>query len=363
MGYRLRLLALAAAGSALCSLGSREIGEERRAVWVVRTSITSGERIQNMVRRAKDAGFNTLFVQVRGRGDAYYRSALEPRAEALAGKPADFDPLATTLKEAQKYGIEVHAWVNVMYLWSEKNPPVSAEHIVNKHPDWIAVDQNGKKGQFLCPSCLEARDHTLAVVSDLAKRYDLAGIHLDYIRMDDPAYCRCDRCMKAFRATLGLKSGGKELATTYTEAFAKWRKERITALVKDIRAGLREGQMLTAAVWADQLRAVDQKMQDWPRWCREGLLDAVVPMNYTQDRPEFARLSAAAVRSAGETPVWMGIGAWRLPEADVKAMIAEARRLNLAGFSLFSYGGITQDGRSETFLDALRPELTSDSGP
>ena len=70
---------------------------EVRALWVVRTTLTSPEKIRTMVQAAKDNGFNTLIVQVRGRGDSYYRSRKEPRAIELKDQPVDFDPLAVTL--------------------------------------------------------------------------------------------------------------------------------------------------------------------------------------------------------------------------------------------------------------------------
>src|SRR6266550_2731943 len=69
---------------------------EVRALWVVRTSLTSVPKIQAMVKAAAENGFNTLIVQVRGRGDAYYKSRREPRAIDLKDQPADFDPLAVT---------------------------------------------------------------------------------------------------------------------------------------------------------------------------------------------------------------------------------------------------------------------------
>src|SRR5207244_3404267 len=103
---------------------------------------------------------------VRGRGDAYYQSALEPRAEALAGAPAGFDPLATAIQECRRAGIGIHAWLNAMYVWSDARAPLSRVHIVNAHPDWLAVDDTGRRlgpgspgGIFLCPSNPEARQH------------------------------------------------------------------------------------------------------------------------------------------------------------------------------------------------------------
>src|SRR5215471_16031791 len=85
---------------------------EARALWVVRTTMETPESVHSLVQRAKDNGFTDLLVQVRGRGDAYYNSSLEPRAEPLAGQPAAFDPLAMTIGEAHHYGIKVHAWIN-----------------------------------------------------------------------------------------------------------------------------------------------------------------------------------------------------------------------------------------------------------
>src|SRR5689334_18139363 len=109
-GLRGRLAAIAAAlcAAILClSTGGRvpvhaaEAAPEMRALWVLRSSLTSPAAIASLVRTAKEQGFTTLLVQVRGRGDAYYASTLEPRAADLARQPASFDPLATLLGEAR----------------------------------------------------------------------------------------------------------------------------------------------------------------------------------------------------------------------------------------------------------------------
>src|SRR4051812_12626716 len=57
--------------------------DEVRAMWVLRTSLTTPDHIASLVRTARDHGFNTLFVQVRGRGDAYFRGGVEPRPAEL----------------------------------------------------------------------------------------------------------------------------------------------------------------------------------------------------------------------------------------------------------------------------------------
>ena len=62
--------------------------DEVRALWVTRVSLTTPRSIGAVVQAARASGFNTLLVQVRGRGDAYFESTLEPRADPLAGQPA-----------------------------------------------------------------------------------------------------------------------------------------------------------------------------------------------------------------------------------------------------------------------------------
>ena len=85
--------------------------------------------ILSAVEMARAGGFNTLIVQVRGRGDAFYESRYEPRSFVLARQPASFDPLAVMLATAHRAGLKVHAWVNVN-LVSDAEPPAARRHIV-----------------------------------------------------------------------------------------------------------------------------------------------------------------------------------------------------------------------------------------
>src|ERR1700730_6441130 len=79
--------------------GSPPEVSEIRALWVTRSSLTPPASIAALVRTAHEQGFNTLLVQVRGRGDAYYASDLEPRPAELGRQPVSFDPLAAGLSE------------------------------------------------------------------------------------------------------------------------------------------------------------------------------------------------------------------------------------------------------------------------
>ena len=91
-----------------------------------------------MVSEAQAGGFNTLLVQVRGRGDAYYSGTIEPRAPELAGKPS-FDPLASVLEHAHRAGLKVHAWVAVNLVSSSVTLPASRDHVIYRAPEWLMV--------------------------------------------------------------------------------------------------------------------------------------------------------------------------------------------------------------------------------
>src|SRR5262247_2685057 len=76
-------------------------GDEVRALWVGRASLTSLQAIDDMVVAARQSGFNTLLVEVRGRGDSYFQGGIEPRPAALVSQPS-FDPLAAAIAKGHE---------------------------------------------------------------------------------------------------------------------------------------------------------------------------------------------------------------------------------------------------------------------
>ena len=123
---------------------------EVRALWVVRNTLDHPDSIRAMVARAHESGFNTLIVQVRGRGDAFYNSRWEPRATSIVKDPK-FDPLALTIEEAHRQGIAVHAWLNTNFLANMDNPLTDPRHMYQLRPDLIAVPY--KLARVLSGSC------------------------------------------------------------------------------------------------------------------------------------------------------------------------------------------------------------------
>src|SRR3954470_17722519 len=65
----------------------------------------------------KEAGINTVFMQIRSQCDAMYASNIEPWSSDLTGVQglAPFplwDPLAFAITECHKRALEIHAWIN-----------------------------------------------------------------------------------------------------------------------------------------------------------------------------------------------------------------------------------------------------------
>src|SRR2546422_2778316 len=108
-------------------------------LWVLRSALLDQTSVDSVVARAREIGVRGLLVQVVGRGDAYYRSDLLPRAEALQGRsPPDFDPLGAIVAGAHGAGLEVHAWLNCLLVWSAPKWPRDPQHVLNLHPEWVA---------------------------------------------------------------------------------------------------------------------------------------------------------------------------------------------------------------------------------
>jgi uncharacterized lipoprotein YddW (UPF0748 family) len=361
---------------------------EIRALWVVRTSLTHPDSARAMVHRAAEAGFNTVIVQVRGRGDAYYGSRWEPRAAPLAAHGSDFDPLAVVLHEARPLGIRVHAWVNTHLVASAGALPVDPHHVVVRRPDLLAVPRelarelhsmdpwdpryldaltrytlrnaDRVEGLYTSPASPEVKEHVYSVWIDLLDRYDLDGIHFDYVRYGSPDYDYSQDTLERFRRWMAPRLSGERIADldrslvrdplAYVDAhpdeWSEFRRAQITELVERIYWGVKKRSprvVVSAAVMADGRDAFQNRFQDWVGWLRMGIVDIVAPMAYTDSDDVFARQIRAAVDAAGDgSRVWAGIGVYRNTFAGSVSKIGVARAEGAGGIVLFSYDWTVQ---------------------
>ena len=382
------------------STSARPAVPANRGLWVVRTTLVHPDSVRAMVNRAADAGFNTLLVQVRARGDSYFSGGMEPRADALDGQP-DFDPLALTLEEAHRRGLEVHAWINVHLVANASRLPADRDHMVHARPDLLAVprelaaelywmdpaesgyverlrrhadeNRNRIEGLYSSPSSPDVKEHVYSVAMDLVDRYDIDGIHLDYVRYpsDDYDYSRSavarfrtwvsERVSPNRRAALDEAEASDPFA--YTEAlpgpWAEFRRAHITDLVERIHTGARRRRpdvVLSAAVFPDAQDSFEHRHQDWAGWLREGIIDVVAPMAYTADDARYEELIDHAVRVGGASRVWAGVGSHVATYQGTLDMIGIARAMGVRGVMLFSYDWAVASGEGSggrTFLSRV----------
>ena len=370
---------------------------EVRALWVVRTTLSSPAAIETMVKAAQAGGFNTLLVQVRGRADAYYSGGIEPRPSLLAAQPA-FDPLAETIARAHEAGLQVHAWVNVNLVAGVGDLPAARDHVVYRHPEWLmvpraladdlaAIDPKSPQylgrltryvrsrsseieGLYLSPMTPAAVDYTVGVVGDVAQRYAVDGVHLDYVRYPTAEFDYGRDALGSFREDViadlsaadrekyDRRLAGEPLIYTlaFPERWRTFRTTRLTALVEQIRGVVKSARpeaMLSAAVVPDADDAAARHFQNWKAWADRGLIDVVCPMAYTTDAAAFVAQVSAARVAAGRRPLWAGIGAYRLSPSQIVENVQAARRLGVSGVILFSYDSLTGPTRGPEYLSQV----------
>lgn len=360
-----------------------------RGLWVSRAAMSSPSTIVQVVDDAAANGYQTLIVQVRGRGDAYYRSKFEPRAAALAQQPAEFDPLATTIRLAHARGLQVHAWIAVNLVASATDPPTAPSHILTRHPEWLMVPRSlgqelhgadplspgylGRltrvlrtrssdvEGLYVSPIPPDAAVHMVAVALDIVRSYEIDGLHLDYIRYPAGDFDYSRAALAAFRddtwrfveanERARLDRVARDDVFAWVDMFpARWaafRRARLTSMVQRLRTAVRSEKptiVFSAAVRPNAEEAATVRFQDWRLWLDEGLIDVAVPMIYTNDAAQFSIDLQTTLRFAAPSQIWAGIGAWRLDPEQTARHAAAARDAGAAGTVLFSYDSLDERG-------------------
>ncbi|MFQ5583363.1 MAG: glycoside hydrolase family 10 protein [Calditrichia bacterium] len=347
---------------------ANEIQKPVRGLWVVRYDLKTPSGIDSLLKLAAKYQFTDLFVQVRGRGDAYYASNYEPRAEGLS---EDFDPLKYLLQENHAYGFRIHAWINVLFIWSSEVMPQSQDHLVYLRPDWFVFPAKysaatnllerkaNSEGLFNSPFLPEVRDYLLRVIDDILSQYDVDGLHLDYIRYPGNKFDFHPRVRAAFKKKyildpLEFKNNKDQFVEKYGingyelyyERWTRFLSDGLSGLVKLIHQRVKEkypGIILSAAVKADLWAAHYRFYQDWDQWLKQGWLDVAIPMNYAVDKMEFLSRIRTMLRQGMMEKLWIGISLYNQSTREAIEKIKVVDGLLLNGFVLFSYSQLKSE--------------------
>lgn len=168
--------------------------KEMRAVWITTvynsdfpSTSTKGNaeaQKQELITKLdtlKEAGINTVILQVRPKGDALYQSNINPWSDVLTGTQGlypGYDPLQFAIEEAHKRGMELHAWLNPYRVttWGTDTSVLSANHPARLHPEWL-IEYNS--ALYYNPDLTEVKEHIKATVAEIVQNYNVDGIHFD----------------------------------------------------------------------------------------------------------------------------------------------------------------------------------------
>jgi len=321
--------------------------EPIRAVWVTRWDYRTAEDVKQIVADCDSLGLNAIVFQVRGNGTVFYPSRIEPWAEEFGYTDPGFDPLAVAIEEAHQRGMELHAWLNVMPAWRGKRPPEDPRQLVHTHPEWLLVDQQGRRqpltGHYviLNPCLPEVRAYLTDVSREICANYEVDGLHMDYIRfVTHGSEAGADYPHDEKTLTLFKEATGQTPASD-PEAWDDWRRDAVTQLVADIRDMMRQVRPdaeLSASVFGNREMVKARLFQDGAKWLAEDLIDIAFPMVYTASRDDFIRWTEDYRAHSNGKPIVPGIGLHKHDDDDTSIEQIELAHAWGDGFCFFSYG-------------------------
>ncbi len=262
-----------------------------------------------------------------------------------------WDFLGALVREAHRHGLQVHPVLSPGY-------PVALEGEVKQHPEWLIA---GTKGEFLRQLNLAhpgARQYFLTRVASVLA-YDVDGIHLDYARFPlGQAFSYDAPTLAAFKAEFGESplEVSRDAGNMIWCEWVGWNARQVTTLVRQVRETVKKKDarlVLSAAVFPHPALAAFEIGQDWDTWAREGLVDVLCPMLYTNNHALFRQYVRRAVSIAGgRVQVYAGIASVSSHNKNTPAGLAAEQAIALEeradGVVVFS--GYSLDRAS---LDAL----------
>ncbi|MCL2104280.1 MAG: family 10 glycosylhydrolase, partial [Kiritimatiellaeota bacterium] len=291
-------------------------------------------------RLLKDAGITDIYVNVAGAGFAHYASAVLPRSRVFEEQG---DQLAACVAAAKPLGLRVHAW---LLCFSTEGATQDRISVFAKR-GWLLTHADGSVRPWLDPAVPEARAYLVDAVKEMATKYKVEGVHLDFVRYPGFDASLGPTVRTRFEAAVktNLTAWPEDVNTgKYRTAFIGWRAEQVTDFVQAARRVMRRdapGKLLTAAVFGKYPSCVGAVGQDWKSWLDMGMLDYVAPMNYTEDLAKFNEWLSDQTSTRKQTlKVIAGIGVTaaesRLDSVQVIDQINAARKAGCPGFALFN---------------------------
>jgi len=331
------------------------------SLWVERHHLYKKSSIDSLIFEAFDNNIENIYLQVRSRGDALYRSDI---VSFNSNIESGFDPLEYSLMLADLLNIKVHAWINTYLIWSAELPP-DDDHLYYQNPEWIDKPSKtldsylSKNIVYLSPNHPDVNIYIEKIVKELIDNYpEIDGVHFDYIRNQNNNYGFNEMGIEVFENIyrfnpLNITSNHRELGLTnfekdsLTNIWNAYNQNNITKLLREIRLYVNSFYpeiLLSAAVKPNPNEAKNRWSQDWISWINNNILDFVIPMNYGLDNHLFIdNLRRINKEILNIDKVVMGIAIYNQDEAAVAKKIILSKYSGFNKICLFSYNSLRKN--------------------
>ncbi|GAB3268378.1 glycoside hydrolase family 10 protein [Chitinimonas naiadis] len=342
--------------------------------WPSRPGLTSAQQqaeLRTILDRAAALKLNAIVLQVRPAADALYASQIEPWSEYLSGvqgKAPDpyYDPLALWVSEAHARGLELHAWFNPFRAhYARARSRLDARHITQAAPALIRT-----YGEFswMDPGEAQAVQHTLDVILDVVRRYDIDGVQIDDYFYPYPVIGRNGRELP-FPDDVTWQRYRDDGGTLNR---ADWRRQNVNQLVERLYHGIHAekrwvkfgispfglGRPDRRAPGIVGFSQYDKLYADVEHWLAAGWVDYLAPQLYwpSGQKPQaFGRLlDGWLAENSQQRHIWPGLYTMGLsntprpwPADEIVRQITQTRGKPFAnGHIHFGFGPLLQDKQS-----------------
>jgi len=277
------------------------------------------QELCRILDQLKHANVNTVLYQARIRGTVTYPSRIEPWDGCISGRfgtGPNYDPLQFAIEEAHKRGIELHAWV--VTVPSGKWNSYGAKNLRKTHPELM---RHVGEDACLNPEDSRTADYISSICEEITRRYDIDGIHLDYIRYPETYPLRISRQQARENITRIVRSIHQKV-----KDLKSWVKLSCSPLGK-----FDDLTRYPSGGW----NAYNKVCQDAQGWLRDGLMDQLFPMMYYDGKHYYPFAADWSEHRYGRE-IAAGLGIYRLIRSEgnwsldaIKRQMHVARDLGL----------------------------------
>ncbi len=333
---------------------------EIRAIWLDRGTIVKTRSEADLAKifdKMAKGGINTVFFETVNSGYTIYPSTVAPQQNPLV---KGWDPLKSAVKLAHERGMELHAWVWTFAAVNKRHnlllnqPADYLGPVLSRYPDWAITDKAGNRFHpssgkaFLDPANPGVQRYLTLLLEEMATRYDIDGIQLDYIRYPFQTSSASANfgygiaARQEFKKQTGVDPINLRLKDPLWSKWTGFRIKQIDNFVESISRTLKTKRpdltLSTAVFPIPHHKRVNQIQQNWEEWVRQEWIDLLVPMTYALDAQQLTKLTRPLFerKDEGTALLLPSIRLLDIPDIVAVDQMQLLRGMTTQGFAFFA---------------------------